>query len=390
MIHALTAKYKEDFIAFRRDFHTHPELSGEEVRTSEKVAEILRKLDLEVTLQEKNHSVIGLIRGKNPGKTVALRADMDALPLQEVNDLPFKSINSGKMHACGHDAHTAIALGAAKVLSQMKDELCGNIKFIFQPAEELAPDGGAKRMITEGVLDDVDAIFGLHVWPSLHVGQIGFRYGALMASSDPFTIKISGKSSHASEPQNGIDALVVASQLVSSMQSIVSRRVGPQDAAVVTVGELHAGTRYNIIAGEAVLKGTVRTLSKEVRDNMEGYIADMVEGVCRSNGASGLLDYHFGYPTLINHTEMVDLAKAAAISRLGEKCVHIVEKSALGAEDFACYLEKIPGAFLWLGCTPTDAKAYYPIHNPNFFLDEGCLELGVVALCGAAVDFLKA
>jgi amidohydrolase len=385
----LAAKHKQHVIDLRRDFHSYPELGRNEIHTSQKVAEALQNLGLEIKLNTETHSVIGMLRGGQPGKTVALRADMDALPLQEDTGLPFASRNPGVMHACGHDGHTAMALGAAAVLSEIRDTLRGNVKFLFQPAEELAPEGGAKRMIEEGALEGVDAIFGLHVWPSLKVGKIGFSRGALMASSDPFTVKIQGKASHASQPQNGIDATLVASQLVCALQGIVSRRVDPQDAAVITIGEFHSGTTYNIMSGEAHLRGTVRSLSREVRDHMEGYISSMVEGVCRAYGAKGILSYEYGYPTLINDPDMVELAQTSAVSRLGEACVLTVEKAALGGEDFARYLEKIPGAFLWLGCTPADADTFYPIHNPKFFLDEQCLELGVVTLAGIAQDFLN-
>ncbi|MBQ7267873.1 MAG: amidohydrolase, partial [Synergistaceae bacterium] len=264
------AKFLNEIISWRRDIHSHPELSQNESRTSELAAKVLEGLGLEVTRNIGGHGVVGLLRGKNDGKTIALRADMDALPLNEETGLPYASQTQGVMHACGHDAHTAILLGAACALSEMKDRLSGNVKFIFQPAEELNPTGGAPGMIRDGVLENphVDALLALHVWPIYETGKIALRSGALMAASDRIFLTVHGKTAHGSRPDQGNDAIVTAANIITGLQAVISRSVSPLDSAVLTIGTIHGGYRYNVIPDTVKLEGTVRTLNPDTQSRM--------------------------------------------------------------------------------------------------------------------------
>ncbi|WP_053955852.1 M20 metallopeptidase family protein [Inediibacterium massiliense] len=380
-------KIYEEVVAWRRDFHMHPELSGEEERTSQKIEDILKKLPLEIQTGVGGYGVVGLLRGKEKGSTIALRADIDALPIHEQNDHKYASKYNGKMHACGHDGHTAILLGAAHVLCALKDEIKGNVKFIFQPSEEKAPIGGAKPMIEEGVLDHpkVDAIVGLHIWPNLSKGKIAIKENAIMASSDPFQIEIFGKSGHASAPDESIDALAVACQVVNMLQYIVSRNTSPLESAVVTVGTLKSGTKYNVISDYALLEGTVRTLHPNVQMNVEKRIKEVVEGVCSSMGARGEVHYERGYPALINDKDMVHLIEEVGQKLLSKENVIQVQKPAMGGEDFANYVQKVPGAFFWLGAKE---ESLYPIHNPKFDFDEEIMKIGMEIFVHTVLDFL--
>lgn len=375
-------------VSWRRDFHMHPELSGEEQRTSTKIAQILKQLPLEVQEGIGGYGVVGILRGKKRGKTLAIRADMDALPIHEKNSCAFASKYEGKMHACAHDGHTAILLGAAAVLSNLKEEIEGTIKFIFQPAEEKAPIGGAKPMIDAGVLENekVDAILGLHIWPNLPKGQIGIKEGPLMASSDPFKVEIIGKSGHASAPHEAIDALATACQVVNLLQMIVSRGIDPLESTVVTVGKLQSGVRYNVIADSAVLEGTVRTLNPAIQRNMKKRIEDVVEGVCQSTGAKGHVYYQQGYPSLINNKEMVDLVCSVASEVITSDNVIEIQRPAMGGEDFANYLQKVPGAFFWLGA---QEEKSYPIHHPKFDFDEEIMKTGMEIFIKSALKYLS-
>lgn len=390
LIKEVAREIKDRLINIRRDFHMHPELAMEELRTAGIVAEILSELGLEVQTGVGNTGVVGVLRGAQPGKTIALRADMDALPIEQQNDVPYKSKYPGKMHACGHDGHTAIALGAAMILSRMKDSLKGNVKFVFQPAEENAPTGGAKYMIEDGLLENpkVDAIVGLHLWPDIPLGKVGVRYGSLMASSDRFKITINGKGGHGSAPHQTIDAVAIGCQVVTALQNIVSRQVDPLDAAVLTVGTFNGGYRYNVIADKVEMEGTVRTLNPEIRNSMENRVRTVVDGVCGSFGATAKLEYYYGYPTLVNNNDIMAMVEKSTKDILGEDVVKIVERPAMGGEDFAFYLQHVPGGFIWLGC-PKKEGGNYPIHNPNFDFDEDALETGSILLSKIAVDYLK-
>jgi len=375
-------------VAWRRDFHMYPEISGAEERTAEKIAEILGQLPIEVQQNVGGHGVVGVLRGSKPGKTIALRADIDALPIQEQNDLDFASRYKGKMHACGHDGHTAILLGTAVILSSLKDEIEGNIKFIFQPAEEQAPIGGAKPMIEDGVLENphVDAILGLHIWPALPKGKVGIKNNALMASSDPFIIEVFGKNGHASAPHEAVDALVASCQIVNMLQTIVSRSINPQEAAVVTIGKMQSGTKYNVVSDYAKLEGTVRTLDPETQLKVEKRVREIVNGVCQAAGTLAEINYSYGYPALINNKNMADLIREVGCKILPQDAMIEIDKPAMGGEDFANYLQRIPGAFFWLGSGQEDS---YPIHHPKFDFDENVMKTGIEMLIHSAFQYLE-
>lgn len=375
-------------VSWRRDIHMYPELSGEERMTAAKISEILKQLPIEVIESVGGNGVVGILRGGKKGRTIALRADIDALPIKEENEHSFVSKHEGIMHACGHDGHTAILLGTACILSSYKNEISGNIKFIFQPAEEKAPIGGAKPMIEAGVLENphVDGILGLHIWPNVPKGAIGIKEGPLMASSDPFVIEIFGQSGHASAPHQTIDALYTACQVVNMLQMIVSRNTDPLESAVVTAGTIKSGTKYNIIADYALIEGTVRTLSPDTQQNVQRRISEVVEGVCKSTGARYSVNYKRGYPAIINDVKMTNLIKKSAESVLPKENIVQVERPAMGGEDFANYLQEVPGAFFWLGAKP---EKYYPAHNPRFDFDEEVMKTGMEILSHCALNYLS-
>ncbi|MEG2871098.1 MAG: amidohydrolase [Clostridium sp.] len=377
----------DDLIKIRREFHKYPEVSGCEKETSKRVAEHLRKLGYEVTEGIGGYGVIATLKGNPEGRTVALRADMDALQIQELGETEYKSRYAGIMHACGHDNHMTILLGAARLLIQQKDNLLGTVRLIFQPSEELSPTGGSRKMIEEGALDGVDAVFGLHVWPELSHGTVGIKAGPLMAASDHFSVEIHGQSSHAAKPDCGIDAVVMGAQFVEAVQNIVSRETSPLKSAVVTIGTFHAGTRYNILAEECSLEGTCRTLDEEVREHAENSLRNILDGVCLMHGATGELNYERGYMAVVNDRDMVELVKGTASELFGADMVEDVQEPSMCAEDFAFYLKECPGAFVWLG-TRTD-QLNYPIHNSCFDVDEDILWRGAALLAETAINFLS-
>lgn len=374
--------------AIRRDFHEYPETSQHEVETARKVAAYLKEMGCdEVIEQVGGHGVIGVIRGAHQGKTVALRADMDALQIQEMNDVEYKSRNDGVMHACGHDNHMTGLLGAAELLLQRKDQINGTVKLIFQPAEELSPVGGSRAMMESGYLDDAEAVYGLHVWPDLPHGKVGVKAGPLMAATDHFTITIHGKTAHGAKPDQGIDAVVLGAQFVMAAQTIVSRKVNPLDNAVVTFGIFNAGTRYNIIAGDCVLDGTVRTLNEDTRDMVEDSMRKLLDAICLQSGATAEIVYGRGYPALVNHEEDAALIRKTAVSLFGEAEVEDVKLPAMPAEDFSFYLKEKKGAFVWLG-TAKEGQEVWPLHNSRFDVDEDILWRGSALLAQTAIDYL--
>lgn len=385
-------KADENYIKeLRREFHRNPELSGQEQRTSQRVIEELKKLSIhEIRHNMAGYGVLAVIGQKTDGPTVALRADMDALPIFEQSGVSFASQNEGVMHACGHDAHTAMLLGAAKILKSMEQELPGQVLLVFQPAEENSPVGGAKPLIEAGAFLDPkpDAIFGLHVWPSLPAGQVGVREGNFMGASDRFRIRIIGKGGHASMPHETIDAAIVAVQVAQVLQTIVSRNVNPLDAGVLTLGKIQAGTGHNVIASEALLEGTVRTFVPKTREMIRERFYSIVQSVVASMGATVEIDYQLGYPVLSNTPEMVEIVRGASTALLGERALPQVEP-AMVAEDFAVYLQHFPGAFFWLGCGFEDTSLNAPLHHPKFMLDEGMLTTGSEMLAETAVRFLR-
>ncbi|HST53410.1 MAG TPA: amidohydrolase [Pyrinomonadaceae bacterium] len=384
---------RAQLVAQRRDFHMHPELSNREERTSRVVAERLRAIGLtDVKTGVGKYGVTALLVGAKPGPVVAVRADMDALPIQEVNDVPYKSLVPGVKHACGHDAHTTIELGVAEILYGMRDEIHGTIKFIFQPAEEGAPageEGGAKLLIKEGVLENPrpQVIFGLHTNPDLQVGQIGYHVGPAMASSDTFTITIHGKSSHGAQPQNGVDAVVVASQAVLALQNIRSRRIDPLEPLVITVGTIQGGTRFNIIAGEVKMTGTMRTLNDEVREHAIAMMRETLQNVTAAYGATYDLTFDDGNPVTYNKPSLVE-ETLPTIQRVVGTQNAVALKPFMPSEDFANYQKVVPGFYYYLGVGNKAKGITAGWHTADFDIDEDSLVWGVKVMSNVLLDYL--
>jgi amidohydrolase len=364
--------------AVRRDFHMHPELSSKEFRTSDKIRKILNDLGVEFQdLKGLETGVVGLIRGRSGGKTLALRADIDALPINEVNDMPYRSAVDGAMHACGHDAHTAIMLGVAKEVmeSQLKETMKGTLKFIFQPAEERV--SGAMKMIEAGVLNDpqVDCIVACHMDPDLQVGQASVYYGVSHAAADFFRLVIRGQGGHGARPEHAVDPIVAASYFVTALQTVVSRDVSPMVQGVVTVGSFKAGTAGNIIPDKAILEGTVRTMDQETREKIMNRMADMVSGLDRTFGVATEYQFHDGVPACINDENTSRLLSEASAQIIGAD--NIVEKRpTMGGEDFAFFNRIVPGAIMRLGCANKERGLVHKLHSPRFDLDERVLVIG--------------
>lgn len=380
---------KDKLIEMRRHFHQFPEIAYEEVKTSSYIADKLSKLGTEVKTGIAKTGVVGILKG-NGDKTIALRADMDALPVTEKNDIEYKSRYEGKMHACGHDAHMSMLLGAAMILSKLKKHLKGNVKFIFQPSEESLP-GGAKKMIEEGVLDNptVDAIFGLHADPTMSTGKVGYKQGVLMAFTSEFTIILQGKGGHAAVPQRSIDPIVMASDVIQELQKITSRWVNPLEPLVVTIGSIHGGTTFNIIPGEVELKGTVRVLNMELVDKVKGMIDDILKGITDIYGGTYSFEFVKGYPVLKNDKAFTILATTIIKELFGEENAVELKDPLMGGEDFAYYLEKIQGTFLRLGTGNKEKGSNYPWHHQRFNIDEDALPLGTALFTKFGVDFLS-
>jgi len=384
-------EHYQEIINLRRFLHMNPELANREFEAAKLVASKLLALGLEIRTGIAKTGVTALLRGPQSGQTVAIRADMDALPIQEKNDLPYRSLNPGVMHACGHDIHTAVVLGTAIVLSEMRDKLKGNIKFIFQPAEEGAPpgeEGGARLMVEQGVLSDpeVGAIFGLHVWPD-RVGKVAYSTGSVMASSDRFNFTITGKNAHGARPNEGIDAIVIAAHAILSIQSIVSRLQNPTDPAVITIGTIEGGTRANIIADRVNFEGTVRTLKEQNRSEIERYLEQVVAGATQAFKAGYTFEYKRGAPSLYNHPELGRTILPSLINVIGESNVSAIEPQMV-AEDFSYYCQKVPGFYFMLGVTDPRDRNPAPLHNPNFNPDERSIPIGIKIMAHLLLDFL--
>lgn len=377
---------EEEIIEFRREFHRYPELSFHEKRTSKIVADYLRSCGLHVQEHVNGFGVTADLIGGGKGPTIAFRADMDALPIQEETDLPFASVVPGVMHACGHDGHTAILMGAAKLLTLEKEKLKGNVRFIFQPAEEVNP-GGAIGMIQEGVLNGVEAIFGLHLWSELPSGTFQTCCGPIMAATDRFTIEIEGKGGHGGMPHKTIDSIVLASHLVMASQQIISRSIDPLESGVITFGELKSGTAFNIIANKAVLEGTTRSFTNEVRNTLQQKLEELIEGLEKIYGASIKLDYQCGYPSVVNHEKEVKISFEVANHLFGFDSTGIMKPNMVG-EDFAYYLKEVPGAFCFVGAGDPN-KPMYPHHHPRFQIDESVLPKAAQWFCQLAIKYLE-
>ncbi|PKR77868.1 amidohydrolase [Halalkalibacillus sediminis] len=377
-----------EVIQLRRTLHQNPELSEQEYETSKRIQEYLKSYGIPFKSGFGETGVLGVIEGEKPGGVVCLRADIDALPIQEKTDLEFKSVVENQMHACGHDAHTAMLVGVGKMLHDMKAEIEGTVLLLFQPAEENAPFGGAQQMIDDGVFDEVepDVMVAQHVWPDLPVGKFGVVPGAIMGNSDRFTIKVKGSGGHASMPHQTVDAIIVATHIIQALQTIISRNVDPASPSVITVGKMESGYRYNVIADEATLEGTVRSSSDETKQLLKRKFFETVEGVAKTMGATVEIDYMDGYPATINTPEWAEQVKVSARNKYGEGSVPNVNPS-LGGEDFGRFLQKYPGVYYWLGVRV--GKNQKPLHDPGFKMDEDAMEYGVNFMVQATVDILE-
>ena len=366
-------------VEWRRQIHQKPELGFQEKITAEFISQKLQNWGIEHQVGIAQTGIVAIIKGEKsaPGKVLAIRADMDALPIQELNEVPYCSQRDGIMHACGHDGHTAIALGTAYYLHQHRQELNGTVKIIFQPAEE--GPGGAKPMIAAGVLNnpDVDAIIGLHLWNNLPLGTVGVRPGALMAAVELFRCNIFGKGGHGAIPHQTVDSLVVAAQIVSALQTIVSRNINPLDSAVVTVGELHAGTAVNVIADTAKMGGTVRYFNPDLAGFFKERIEKIIAGICQSHGANYDLDYIHLYPPVINDAEIAALVRSVAQEVIEIPIGVFSECQTMGGEDMSFFLQEVPGCYFFLGSANAEKKLDYPHHHPRFDFDETALPMGV-------------
>lgn len=389
-IKKLSEKYASNMINLRRHLHQTPENSLMEFETKKSMAAQLKKLGLKVNTNLWRTSIVALLEGKKSTPCVAIRSDMDALPIVEKTGYFFASKNKGCMHACGHDAHMAIVWGAAKILTEIKSELAGSVKFLYQPSEESEP-GGSRPMIATGALKKpaVSVIFGLHVDPTIPVGKIGIKDGPLMAQSDEFNLIVYGRSGHGARPQETVDAVVVASHLVTALQTIPSRQVNPLDPVVITIGKIEGGSMRNVIADRVVLYGTARTLDKKLANKIPGMIKRAASGICKSFGAKYELDYQEGYPVLNNRPEINDIFTRVAKEMYGQKAVYKIDRPGMGSEDFACYLQEVPGAMFQLGIQNKKIGADKPWHHPEFKLDEKAIPMGAATLAAAVLEYFK-
>lgn len=392
----------------RRDIHAHPELSNEEARTASLVAERLRALGLEVKTGVAKHGVVAVLKGGHEGKCVAVRADMDALPIRELRAVPYRSKNPGVMHACGHDIHTTVGLGLAELLAKHKDQVKGSVKFLFQPAEEGMPatfkeTWGAKKMVAEGAMDNPkpEAVFGLHCTTSvspagllddkthyLKAGQIAYTIGADNANSDRFQVVIRGKMAHGSAPHRGVDAIAVAAEAIQALQMIRSRQTNTRQPLVITVGTIQGGQRENIIAEEVTFAGTVRTYDAEFRDGVVEMMRRILKGITEAHGASYEMDYRVGYPSIINNEALVRATLPAFQRIVGrENVVEVIP--GMGGEDFSYFAQVVPGFYFRLGVANEEKGIIHGAHTPMFDADEECLKTGVKAMAAAVCDFLS-
>lgn len=383
-IKELSKKYRQYTVDMRREFHMHPELSMREERTSQRIKEELDKMGIPYVSMA-GTGVLATIKGKTEGKTIALRADIDALEITEKTDVPYKSQNEGIMHACGHDCHAAMLLGAAKVLNEIKSELNGTVKLIFQPGEEVAQ--GAKGMIKDGALNNVDEVFGMHVMGDFPSGKIAVGSGPRMASADMFRITVKGKGGHGSMPNLGIDAILASSAIVMNLQSVVSREISPMETVVLSVGKFTSGTRFNIIADEAILEGTTRCFSYEVREKLPAAMERIVKLTAESYRAEAEFEYIYLTAPVINNEISTERARKSIEKVMSKDAVMEMPKMA-GAEDFSEYLEKLPGTFAIVGIASEEKDTCYPNHHSKFNVDEDMLEHGVALHAQYAADYL--
>ncbi|QTD41141.1 M20 family metallopeptidase [Sporosarcina sp. Te-1] len=372
----------EDMVVIRRHLHMHPELSFKEVKTAQYIHDFYADLGVEVRSGVGGNGVVARVKGARPGKTVALRADFDALPIHDEKDVPYKSTVPGVMHACGHDGHTATLLQLAKAIYELRENLSGEYVFIHQHAEEFAP-GGAISMIEDGCLDGVDVIFGTHLWSLIPYGTVEYLAGPIMAAADRFEITVQGAGGHGASPHQTKDAVLIGSQLVMNLQQLVSRRVDPIDSAVLSVGSFVADNAFNVIADSAKLGGTVRTFNPDIRDLMEREMARVVEGTAIANDCEIKFEYFRGYPAVVNHVAETEFLRDVA-EQISDIQAVVETKPQMGGEDFAYYLEKVPGTFFFTGAMPTNP---YPHHHPRFDIDERSMLIAAKTLGAAAIEY---
>jgi amidohydrolase len=376
-------------VSLRREIHAHPELGNLEQRTPALIVDTLTDLGLEIEERVGGTGVVAVLRGGHPGPTLALRADMDALPIDEEGERPFRSTVPGVMHACGHDGHVAMLVGAVRVLHGLREHLHGNVKFLFQPAEETY--GGASEMIAAGCLrtdPPVDAVFGLHLWPLAPSGQLWIRDGAIMASSDVVRIVIKGRGGHASEPHQAIDPVPIAAQVITNLQTLVTRRFDARTPLVVTITYLQAGSAFNVIPSETVLGGTIRTVDAALRAALPAEIEHLVHHTAAALGGAAEVAYVQGSGVVVNDAGFTNFVRRSVRSVRGQDSVFDMPHPVMGAEDFGLYAEQVPGAFAFLGARPAHQEAY-PCHHPRFDLDEAALPVGVEVLTTVALGFLR-
>lgn len=381
----LAQKFTPRLIEIRRHLHAHPELSGKEHQTSAYIAGVLSSCGLNVKEAVGKTGVVGELVGKGSDRrTLAIRTDMDALPIQEHLELDFASANPGIMHACGHDVHATLGMGTAMVLSQLSDNLPGNVRFLFQPAEEIAL--GAKWMVQDGAMKDVDAIYGVHVFPSIPARRVGIRYGALTSAADELEIVIQGESGHGARPHQAIDAIWIAAQVITNLQQAISRTQNPLHPIVLSVGQIQGGRAPNIIADRVTMTGTVRSLHPESHANLPQWIENIVQGICQTYGAKCQVDYRRGVPSVLNDQTLTQIIELATREAWGDESVQILPEPSLGAEDFSVYLDNVPGCMFRLG-VGHDNQTNYPLHHPKFEVDEAAILTGVVTMAYAAYKY---
>ncbi len=380
-----------DMVAMRRDLHEHPELAFEEVRTSGIVAQRLQTLGLEVQAGVAKTGVVGLLRGgaSKPGaKTIAIRADMDALPIYELNEIEYRSTIDGKMHACGHDGHTSILLAVADILTKRRQELPGNVKFVFQPAEEVI--GGAEPMVKEGAMEGVDGVIGLHLFSNYPRGRVGVRAGTVFASADKVVLRVQGKGGHAAMPETAVDPIVISAHIITALQTLISRETSPFSPAVITIGKISAGTAFNIISETAEMQGTMRAYTPEHREKLVRRIGEVASGIALAMGGTCAVEVFDGCPPCINDPAMTQVVRKAASEAVGEKDVDDSEEvMTTGSDDMAYFLNAVPGCYFIVGAHNEEKGAKYPHHHPRFNIDEDALAVGVEVLTRAAMEYLK-
>ncbi|MCM3116909.1 M20 family metallopeptidase [Neobacillus sp. MER 74] len=385
-LNQLAEETKEQVIAWRRHLHQNPELSFQEEKTSQFIYDTLQSFgNLEISRPTKT-SVVARLIGAEPGKTLAIRADMDALPIQEENTFEFASQTPGVMHACGHDGHTAMLLGTAKILSGLKDHIKGEVRFLFQHAEELFP-GGAEEMVQAGVMDGVDLVIGTHLWSPIEKGKVGVVYGPMMASPDTFWITVNGKGGHAALPHQTIDSIAVAAQVVTNLQHIVSRNTDPLDSLVISVTQFLAGTTHNVIPGSVKLWGTVRSFDSTLRESIPAKMERVVKGITEAHEASYEFKYEFGYRPVINDNEVTAVIEETVREVFGEEALDMMRPN-MGGEDFSAFMEKAPGCYFYVGAGNEEKGITYPHHHERFTIDEDALEIGVKTFLHATFKFL--